>query len=381
MSHLIKEYDLTLSVSSSEWHGLAIMPQGETDEEKRVEIIKMTRENITFPIVQGDALARFVRENGESETVPLLDETEKGWKIILADCAEMPRHEGREVHPPALVPLHVPKNGYEPLANGRFFDIAEKAFSDLGLKFDVSTAGTLGNLKRFYFSVSMAEFNAKTPDGNKIDSFLSFMTSHDGSLCPTVKDSHIRVVCNNTFTAVMRSLANFELTGKHTAGGLASLDNLGNALELFQNGQKELETEIFPRLRETALDNEAMREIVAGYFFSETIANGGKIPEKVTLTTQAFNATEEIVSLARSGKGNAGETAFDLWNGATDYWSNGSGVGGEKVGLSKRASRSHFGQAAEHKTAFSAYLFNEETVALCRPIGAKALTNYALAKA
>lgn len=382
MSHLILENDLTISARDGEWHGLAFVPESvETDAEKAEKeretmIPKLVRENLLFPMIQSEAIMEI-----DGVRVPLVDENGKGWKIIAADTRNIPPHKGRESHPAPFVPLHVPKQGYVPMENGRFFDIAEKAFSALGLEFRVSTAGTLGNLKRFYFSVSLAEFNAKTPDGHPLKSYLSFLTSHDGTLCPTVRDSHIRPVCANTVGFILAEMENFQITGKHTENGLASLDNLGNLLEIFQRGNAKLETEIFPKLAETRVDLSAMREITAGYFFQSMLQSGTKIPDRVTMTTQAWNATEEITQLARTGNGNGGENLYDLWNGGTDYWSNGNGAGSLKVGLSKRASRSMFGQAAEHKSEFSRYLFDSEKVTQGREIGAKALQNYAMAKA
>lgn len=363
MSHLILENDLTFSVSSPEWHGKAIVAESEAMPE-------LVRENLCFPIVEGQAVAMI-----DGDSVPLRDEkTGKGWKIILADCRNLPEHEGREEQPANLVPLHVPKQGYFPLENGRFFEMASDAFDSLGLPFNVSTAGTLGNLKRFYFSVSVEGMELKTPDGNSISSFLNFLSSHDGFLVPTVKDSHIRTVCHNTFSAVMRELANFELKGRHTENGLRNLENLAQAIDAMRENGKEL-SETFERLANQESDLPGMREITAGYFFQDTLKSGNRIPDNVTLTKQAENAIEEITTLARIGAGNDGRNLFDLWNGATDYWSNGGGVGSAKVGLAKKASRSNFGQAAEHKTAFSRYLFDGEAVEAGRKVGAMAIAN------
>ena len=364
MSHLILENDLTFSTGGKEWHGLAVEATPE-------EMPGLIRANLDLKIRELSLFGK--AENGEEIAFP-------DHKVLAIDASAIQPHPGREKHPAALTPIHCPKQGYQPLENLQFFEIAEKAFSDLGIPMPVETAGTLGNMARFYFSVDASALGAiKTPDGQAIRAFLSFLTSHDGFIAPSIFDSYIRVVCANTFGFVMRELHNFALVGKHTSGGLASLDNLGKALENWMAGKAEVE-KAMERLANVALSRDAMREVAAGYFFSDAIASGSRIPDNVTMTTQSFNATEEITQLARTGSGNRGESAFDLWNGATDYWSNGNGAGSIRVGLAKRVARAQFGGAADHKAAFSRYIFNPEAVEVCRKIGARALQNYAIAK-
>lgn len=378
MSHLIQEYDLTFSVSSPEWHGLAVIPDGATDSEKFGKMPQLIRENLCPPVLPSfSLLANYLRANGE--TVSQDSET-SGDIQVAADCFDLPNHSSRAKHPNGMVTLGVHKDGYHIFQNERFLEIAENAFDSLGVPMTIATAGTLGNMKRFYFSVLMDEFQIVAPDGHSIKSYLAFLTSHDGVWTPTIKDSHTKPVCANTVGAITRELANFVLTGKHTTNGLASLDNLGPAIEAFAQGTKTISAE-YEKLANIPTDYQTSREIAAGYAFADLIASKKRIPDNVTMTTQAFNTAEEITQLSRTGKGNDGSSLYSLYNGATDFWSNGNGAGSMKVGISKRVSRSHFGQAAEHKSAFHRYLVDEETREQGREIGAKALKNYALAKA
>lgn len=373
MSHLIMENDLTFSVRSPEWMGLAIVPEGETENERFGKMPECVETHLCPDIrMSRDFIANF---DGEQVSA-----SDMGAVMIAADTRNLPVHPGRAIHPRPFVALATPKEGYEILQNSVFFQIAREAFEKLGVAFNVSTAGTLGNLRRFYFSVDLADFKIRVPDGHEMRSFLAFMTSHDGSILATVKDSHIRPVCANTVGAIMRELANFQLSGKHTANGLASFDNLGFALEAFGKGTESISAD-YERLANIPTDYQASREIAAGYAFSDLIASGKRIPESVTISTQAFNTAEEIAQLSRTGAGNDGSSLYSLYNGATDFWSNGNGAGSMKVGISKRVSRSHFGQAAEHKAAFHRYLVDDTTRETGREIGAKALVNYALAKA
>lgn len=373
MSHLIQEHDLTFSVRSAEWHGLAVIPDGETENERFAEMPKLVETHLCPDI----KMSRDFVANFDGVSVSAAD---MGAVMIAADCRNLPIHPNREQHPRDFVPLATPKEGYEILQNSVFFDIAKSAFDRLGVSFNVSSAGTLGNFSRFYFSVDLADFKIRVPDGNALKSFLSFMTSHNGSILATIKDSHIRPVCANTVGMIMRELENFRLSGKHTANGLSTFDNLPQALEAFGKGTESISAD-YERLSNIGTDYQTSRAIAAGYSFTDLIASGKRIPETVTVSTQAYKAAEEIAQLARTGAGNDGSSLYSLYNGGTDYWSNGNGAGSMKVGISKRVSRSHFGQAAEHKAAFHRYLVDDATREMGREIGAKALKNYELAKA
>jgi hypothetical protein len=305
----------------------------------------------------------------------LTDEDGKGWQVILADCRNLPKCEGREVHPPAFVPIHIPKTSYEMLGYERFVDCLVDAMDKLGLPVLPSTAGTLGNLGMFYMSLDLGT-EIKGGRGEILKPYLSAYTSNNGMYRPTFKDTITRIVCANTLAGANRELSNLEIIGKHTANGLSSIDNMGPAIEMFFKGMATLETIVLPALQSEGMDSIAMRETVAGYFLQPALERDSRVDiAKLKLSKQAQNAMEGIVELARRGKGNAGETAYDLWNGATDYWSNGAGVGSDTVGLSKRAYRSNFGSGATHKTAFSEYLFSHERRTAGREMGRKVIAN------
>ena len=367
MSHQIEKYDLTLSQQSAEWHGMATVIPDFAD------MLKTAKENLTFPILEAPAVVCI-----DGVTTPLVDEEGKGWKVIMADCRAMPIHAGRETHPPAFVPLHVPKQGYNPLENLRFLEALEVAMGSLGLPFNLSTAGTLANLAMFYFSLDLG-VSMKGGRGESIKPYLSGVTSHNGFYTPTYKDTYIRPVCANTVSALMRELSNLTIVGKHTPNGLDSIENMGQAVEAFFKGIGEVE-KVFARLQSMPATSIEMRSIVAGYFVEPALANERLNLDKHKLSKQAQNACEGVVELARTGRGNKGETLYDLFNGGTDYWSNGDGAGSNQIGLSKKAYRSNFGSASQHKTAFASYLMDDTRRAVGMDAGGRVLRNMAIAE-
>ena len=364
--------DLTFAVNGSQWHGLAKSPlaaSDATEEEKIAAMPAAIRENLDFEIVEGGITGTIA--GVENPQIDGID----NHKLIIADCRSLPIHEGREKHPADFVYLGKPTDGYAPLSIGRALDILIAAFLSLGVDLKIVTAGTLGKLTRFYITCDLSHIaSIKTPDGHQILPNLSFLSSHDGSLLWHVLDSLIRIVCNNTLQATLRGMSGFRCAGKHSANGLASLDNLGAMLELYINGCEQFSNDL-ETLANRSVDLESSREIVAGYFFTDAIKTGNRIPDGVKLTPQAARTTEGIVMLARHGNGNLGETQMDILNGATDYWSNGEGTGSASVGLRKRVSMSQFGAASQHKTAFTNYLLDAELVGTARKVAKTAMVN------
>lgn len=364
MSDMIQEFDVTFSVRSPEWHGKA-------NVRTREEMLTEVRTNI-LPVHYVELTLQGVAESGEVVQFP-------DKKLICADTSLLPVASFREVHPPALVPLATPGNVFTALQNSVQFEAVESAFSRLGLPFAdrLETAGSLCNLAKFYFSVGVEDLNFIGPDGQPIEGFLNFLNAANGENCAAMILEQFRVVCHNTYMATLNGNGAVKLFGKHTSNGIPDfLDSIGKGIEALAIENKRLAGSVFPRLAETSVSRDRAINIVDGYSFARAIADNEKLSGSVEITAQAEKATEEIVSLAWNGSGNRGGDLYQLFQGATDFWSNGGGVGSEKVGLTKRISRSRWGSAATHKAEFLNYLSSDFSEA--EKIGKVARTNRAL---
>lgn len=359
MSHQIEEYDVTFSTSSPEWHGLAIVKTAK-------EMIGAIRK-LFLPIVEGEATLTV-----EGKTIPLMNENGKGWKVIAADCRELEEIDGRAVHPPAFVPLHTPRQSYAPIPNQRVFEAIDKAFDLAGINYELATCGTLGNLSRFYLSIAVEGLGIKCPRGFEIQSYLTAVTAHNGSHDFRVMDSHVKPVCANTVGAIMRNHGDVNFKIRHTANCEIEIQELEKTLADFFQGHADL-TAAMASLESAPMSRDEMLATAAGYFALPLVSDKRTAEQvaKMKLSPQSRNAVEGIADLAKSGKGNSGKTAYDLFNGATDYWSNGAGVGSEKVSMQKKAYRSHFGSAHAHKRDFSSYLFDDERRESGKALGAQ----------
>jgi hypothetical protein len=368
MSDLILENDVTASIYGSEWHGKA-------EQKKAEEMWAWIQANLGFPIRECDASITI-----DGETVALKNEDGKGWKILVADCRGLVVNPYRPEHPASFVPVHIPKQDYSTSDNLELAGGMLKALDELQIGYNIVTAGSLGNLRHFYMSVEFTDLaNLRDPKGHELKQYLTAIQSHDGSNLRRFKNSGIRTVCKNTYDATIAELSALDITGKKTKNGHLFISNMEEALKVFFTGQEAM-AQTFQSMESDKLTLEKMKAIAAGYYLLPAMQQAkqdGKALalDKIKLSKQAQNAIAGVVELAIDGEGNEGKTVYDLWNGFTDYYSNGAGVGSDTVGLSKKVYRSRFGSAAKHKTDVFFYLSNQEAIAEGMEIGGNVLAN------
>jgi hypothetical protein len=344
MSHGIElPIDRLYSTQSSEWHGLATV----VESISQAHILELSPRILELEQVQG------IAKDGRVVNLP-------SHKILAADYSECrPDLKGTENE---LVPLHIPKNSYRPIENGEIASVLNDSLEGIeGAK--LSCAGTLERGKKFFLNVSVGEdLQVKTRQGkDKILGNLIFTSSHDGTLGFKVYDSTVRVVCMNTLRWSLEAQGEVGFSVWHTAGADIRMKNLPALVNAILKGRTQF-VECMEELAKIQADIRAMREIPKGYF----LANQGSDE----LATRSLNACEEITRLSHNGRGNYGETLYDLANGATEYWTSGDGCG-KKASAAERKYKAEFGMAADHKTRFVAGLLHEPTRKEWQKLGAQ----------
>lgn len=335
MSHEIELHDRVYSKEGTEWHGLAIHTP--TDE----EIISSIENNLLFPILQGTPSLLMP----DGSTIVLSD-----YQTIVADIGDRNEayEEDAEEEPERYVPLHTPKSSYRPISNREVYECVKKAITDTGA--NITTAGTLQNLKKFFISVDLGTGEMKAPDGDPHAAFLSFMTSHDGTMTFECVDSFIRIVCMNTFRATRFSGGNaLNVSIPHTKNAGVQISNFGDYLKQVIESRKKV-MEALGFLQENSASESEVENVLAGYFTE---------PERTEMTSQGFNRIEPLKVLFKKGIGNKGKTRYDLWNAFTEYYTSGDGAGGKKADGKKRLTAAQFGKAAQHKESFLDILLND----------------------
>jgi len=346
MSHeIVQPIDEVYSTTGTEWHGLAAHVPAITD----------TEVNRLCPIIHEMPLAGEI--NGKHVVVP-------NYKALVADYSVCrPETAGGEFE---LVPLHIPKKGYGVISNCELYRALQDALKDVDA--EVVTAGTLGAGRRCFFSVNLRGESEMKINGDDFLAYLNFVTSHDGTLAASAYDSTVRIVCQNTLNWSLEAAGDVGFKVYHTQGANTAISKMGELLNAILAGRAEFKTtmEYLATVQVSAGDAE---KIAAGYFVFGQSAGESKL--EYELSTRTRNAIEGIAGLFANGKGNKGRTAYDLLNGATEYWTSGDGTG-KKASRLEKVSKGLFGTAAEHKRAFVNLLTSRLEAA--KEAGEKALT-------
>jgi hypothetical protein len=328
MAHKIDQpHDRVLSVQGTEWHGLA----------EQVEVIDdQTVEPLLFDIKESPC---FVKIDGRDI---MLDQ----YKTLVADhraCRDDLKPEDQ------IVPLHIPKAGYQTIPNRAVWETMQKALKDLGAI--VSSVCTLERGKKFAISCQIKGEEGMVVKGDKFRNFVNFLTSHDGTMAFEAFDTNIRVVCMNTFQWSRGATGEAKFKVYHTKNATMALDGLADLLQVILKGRAEVK-EILTYLAGHKCDANDALAMAAGYFAITT--------DSQKLSTRSWNASTEIQTLFARGIGNKGETLYDLLNGATEYWTIGAGTGADGATIAQRTYRAAMGSGAEHKVRFLTMLGNED---------------------
>lgn len=352
MSHCITSYDGVLSILSTEWHGLA-------KQVPQIGDAEMAR--FFYPIAQGEILASegetFSAKIAQLRNLLEAGQTARALEIVNANLGIVPMPgnkallaDFRQINPDweeTLIPLHIPKNSYQVITNLELWEALKASLKEIdGAK--VTSAGTIEGCKKFFVSVELPDHTEETINGDKFFAYLNFLTSHDGKLAATVFDSQIRCVCSNTVRASLRAAKNAKWNVYHSANAQTKMANMPELITEVIKGRAEFKAQM-EELESISVTAEKARKIVAGYM-SMTPGMDANSPIE-PLATRSKNAVEEIIELFGNGKGNKGQTLYDLFNGGTDYWTNGSGTGKKSTGAEK-AYKANFGGAAQHKADF-----------------------------
>jgi hypothetical protein len=336
--HLIEETDQTYSVKGTEWH-------------KKAHHVQSIDESTIAPIIQTPIIEKqmFVADFDEKGAViPGSLNHMSGYKAI---CADLTARTDLPEYLRQLRPLHVPKNSYRIISNAEIWDCVLASLKDVdGAK--IITAGTLGNCAKFYLSVEFqGESEFKTDNGDKFQSILNFLSSHDGTLTFTTLDSMTRTVCFNTFSynAAYEGSA-FKASIPHTKNAGIQIQNLSEYLNAVFTGRRKI-IQSMSYLETLTMQSPSQSAYVASSFFTDN--------EAKEMSTTSYNKANSIRDLSIFGKGNAGKTRADMFNGFTEFYTHHEGAGGKKADSARRWSASIFGTAATHKENFLGVLLDE----------------------
>lgn len=239
------------------------------------------------------------------------------------------------------IPLGLVKERYEPVQNVdafRFFDDA------IGLNKALwQTAGFFGRGERIFVS-------AKLPDdilvhGDKVDSYLVFTNSHDGSTGVKILFTPIRVVCQNTLNAAIRTSTNY-ISFRHTKNVHSNINMASEILGICSKQSQAL-NEYYNLLFKTKISDKNAVDVFGNIVLTADelakIKNTGHTVEEVAnhlwfalndaeISTQKANVLSGMVDYYHRGIGQQEilGTGWGVYNAVSGYYSNVDNNEGQK---------------------------------------------------
>jgi phage/plasmid-like protein (TIGR03299 family) len=203
---------------------------------------------------------------------------------------------------------------YTPMQNENLFTIGDLLVESTGGS-HYDSAGALGQGERVWCCIKLP-FDFEIDGGDKHQTFLMGLSSHDGSLSTIWKLVDFRVVCGNTFQSALSS-GDMQIKVKHTANAHARLESAARTMQGIGNTAAKLRTKL-ERMAETKLHSETVHEIMNRLFPVKTTANGETVNQ-----TRRENMIADILRVYEINDKNAYPsvkgTAYNLLNAVTDY--------------------------------------------------------------
>jgi hypothetical protein len=342
-SGIDKTYDRQYSTKGVEWHGTAI-PTDRINKDTIRDLFFKIHEGQNYTVIDGIVVP------GDNTKLLVAD-----FRGIRPDLEEKAANgatdeEGNPVK--TLLTLHTPKEGYQVITNEQTFDAAEACVAGLeGAEF--TSAFTLNRAKVFGVSVDIGqnELNVKRHNGklDKILANLNVITSHDGSYACMAYDSTIRIVCMNTLRWSLQAAGDVGFKVYHTANADSAMRKFPELVNAILTGRAQFQNQMEYFDSVTLTHDEALY-LVMVYLFNARPNKKETVP-----SSRIVNAAEEIKHLFVNGRGNLGQTYYDLLNGVTEYYTLGNGTG-MRTSAQEKAFKADFGKAADHKNAFVNFL-------------------------
>ena len=230
-------------------------------------------------------------------------------------------------------PLGIVKDKYTPVQNIDAFNFFDGAIGKD--KAIWQTAGYFGHGERIFVS-------AKLPknifvNGDPVDNYLVFTTSHDGSSGVKILFTPIRVVCQNTLNAAIRTTTNY-VSFRHTSKVHSNLDIAAEILGICENKIDELsqqykelakikmsDKEAYNAFANTILTDKEINSIKqTGHKVEEIIFKSWRAIDDAGISMKKANTLHEMANYYFNGIGQKEivGNAWGVYNAVTGFYSN-----------------------------------------------------------
>jgi phage/plasmid-like protein (TIGR03299 family) len=204
---------------------------------------------------------------------------------------------------------------YEILQNHDAF-LPFRPLVDYGYTFE--TAGAIQDGKKIWI-LAKAPNSALVGD-DAIDPYILLFSSHDGSTGNNMRNTLVRVVCQNTLNIALSRKAKFEYNFRHTQNIKNNIKDVANNIEACQ-GNVAQAIEQMNRMKDRAINPNELD------LYLETVIpflkkrNEESVPELgIKVRNTAKPTYKKIVDNFYFGAGNKGKTLWDAYNAITEYY-------------------------------------------------------------
>lgn len=231
------------------------------------------------------------------------------------------------------IPLGIVKERYTPVQNIEAFSFFDDCIGkDRAIW---QTAGFFGNGERIFVSAKLP--NDILVNGDPVENYLVFTNSHDGSTGVKILFTPIRVICQNTLNAAIRTSTNF-VSFRHTS---SVHDNINIAKEILGICKEKVQfvKEQFNFLANKRISDENAMKLFGDVILtdkekSDIIATGHNIKQIITrnydaiydanISMKKVNTLSEMNNYYYVGAGQREVlgTAWGVLNAVSGYYSN-----------------------------------------------------------
>ena len=232
------------------------------------------------------------------------------------------------------IPLGIVKEKYTEVQNLDAFGFFDNAIGKD--KAIWQTAGFFGNGERIFVSAKLPDsiyVNGQDP----VDNYLVFTTSHDGSSGVKILLTPIRVICENTLNAAIRSAQNY-VSFRHTTSVHKNIDTAHEILGICQEKISFLgeQYEAMSKIKMTdkevneyfvnliLSESEKQAVIDTGHTFEQLIAKNYYAIDDTNISMKKVNVLNNMRNYYELGPGQKQYlgTGWGAYNAVTGYYSN-----------------------------------------------------------
>jgi phage/plasmid-like protein (TIGR03299 family) len=176
------------------------------------------------------------------------------------------------------------------------------------------TAGVLGKGEKVW---GLADLNVGInvgTSGDKINMYLLFSTSHDGSMGHSYRMTGTRVVCQNTLNIALKSKTTAQFRVRHTVNAQKRLDTAHEALALIGEETKSVEEKL-NLLAQRKMTKDSMKSVLDRLFPGQK--------DEAKMSTRRENILADVLRCYENNDRNTFPeqrgTAYNLLNAVTEY--------------------------------------------------------------